>query len=245
MISVFKELKQISRAAAEFIQVFGNLCIKNRNRFDLVLAGGNTPAGAYSILAENTKSKTDFWRGTHLWWGDERCVPPDSDMSNYRLAKNNLIDIVNPPEDNVHRIPAEMEDRQQAAQLYSDQFPAQPDLVLLGMGTDGHTASLFPDSDALNEKERLFVPSESPVEPRRRITMTPVALASAKKVLVLVAGQNKSQVVERVFSQRGDINDTPARLLRNAMWFLDEKAAGDIEKLIDSETSATLFERVR
>ena len=245
MISIFKTGRELSRAAAEFIFVYGKLCIKHQGRFDLVLSGGKTPAGAFSLLARSTKSKTDFWECTHLWWGDERCVPPDNEMSNYRMARENLINIINLPDENIHRIHAEMEDPQQAAKSYSDQFPAEPDLVLLGIGTDGHTASLFPGSTALDEKHHLFVPSQAPSEPANRITMTPIAISIAKKTLVIAAGENKREAIESVFQNEGDFHDTPARLVREATWFIDEEAAGDIERLIDQNESTTLLERVK
>ena len=245
MISVFKTIPELNRAAAEFIFVYGKLCIKHRDRFDFVLSGGKTPAEVFSLLARNTKSKTDFWECTHLWWGDERCVLPEDEMSNYRMARENLIDIVNLPDENIHRIQAEMEDTQQAAGLYSDEFPAEPDLVLLGIGADGHTASLSPGSTSLDEKEHYFVPSQAISEPVNRITMTPIAISTAKNILVLAAGENKRVATERVFQNEGDIHDTPARLVREATWFIDERAAGDIESLIDQNESTTLFERVK
>lgn len=245
MISIFKSGPELGRAAAEFIFVYGKLCIKHNARFELVLSGGKTPAEIYSLLARNTKSNADFWHSTQLWWGDERCVAPDDAMSNYRMARENLIDIVNLPDENIHRIQAEMENRRQAAGLYSDAFPAGPDLILLGIGADGHTASLFPGAAALDEKQHLFVPSQAPSEPVNRITITPVALATARKRLVLAAGENKRPAIEKVFHREGDFHDTPARLVREATWFMDGEAAGDIERLIDQNESTNLLERVK
>jgi 6-phosphogluconolactonase len=245
MISIFKTDRELGRAAAEFIFVYGKLCIKHRERFDLVLSGGKTPEETFFLLAHDTKSKENFWQSTHLWWGDERCVSPDDEMSNYRMARKNLIDIVNLPDENIHRIQADTADTRQAAALYSDEFPAEPDLIILGIGSDGHTASLFPRSAALDEKQDLFVPSQALSGPVNRITMTPVALSTAKNTLVLAVGENKMQAIEKVFHEEGDIHDTPARLVSGATWFVDEDAAGDIEKLIGQDESHPLIEKVK
>jgi len=230
MIRVFPDFESLSEAAAEYILSVGRAAAKVRGRFDLVLAGGRTPRRAYEILAERTRDDPAFWRKTHVFWSDERCVGPEHPDSNCRMATCVLRERVEIPEANVHRICAEGPGRAAVAAAYGRIFPATPDLVLLGMGADGHIASLFPGSPALDEHGKRFTISEAPAEPKERITMTPRALAAARNVLVLVSGVEKASALARVFSEEGDVRRTPARLVRGAAWFLDKAAAAQLER---------------
>ena len=199
--------------------------IREQGRFDWLLCGGRTPEGLYRLLAGRAYRDSDIWRAVHFFWGDERCVGPERAESNFNLAKRCLLDYLEVPGGNVHRIRAEAEDLAGAVAEYETELPERPGLVLLGMGADGHIASLFPHSPALKEKARRVMAVEGPVEPRRRVTITPVVLASARRILVLVCGGEKAGAVEQVFSLKGSIEQTPGRLVGDAKWFVDARAA--------------------
>jgi len=225
MVRVFPDHGALSQAVARRVATVGTTCAIGRGGFQLVLSGGRTPLLTYEILAATTREEQELWRSTHVFWGDERCVPREHAESNYRTARLSLLDIVPIPSEQVHPIAADVPDPEVAARLYESDYPAQADLLLLGVGEDGHTASLYPGSSALREAQRRFVAVEGPVEPRGRITMTPPAIASAREVLVIVSGSNKAAAVGRVFCEEGSIEETPARLLRGALWYADKAAA--------------------
>ncbi len=228
MLCIFDDREELSRAAARHIVQVGRQCIEEHGRFDLVLSGGSTPSRVYEMLGGTAQGHPTLWENTHFFWGDERCVPPEHPESNYHLAKISLLESLGIAPRQVHRMTAEAPDPESAALAYEAEFPAEPDLLLLGCGEDGHTASLFPGSRALHESRRRFVAVEGPKEPRRRITITPPAIAAAGSVLVLVAGANKALAVLRVLSREGSIEETPARLVRGARWFMDKDASAEI-----------------
>jgi 6-phosphogluconolactonase len=234
MIRVYSDAEALSRAAADQVLLIGRSAVTERRRFHLALAGGRTPNAAYAILAREDRGDRRLWDQTHFYWGDERCVPPDHPASNFRAARLALLDALGLRPDQIHRIEGEAADPRAAADRYTALFPAQPDLVILGMGEDGHTASLFPDSPALDVSEPGFTVSEAPVEPKRRITITPPALAAALSVVVLVAGAVKAEALARVFNREGTIYETPARLVRDRLWLVDRAAA---RALIESGAS--------
>lgn len=231
MMRVFHDLGHLSDAAAEYIACCAEDAVKERGEFHWLLSGGSTPRTTYRLLAGNPYGERTFWRRTHFYWADERCVPPESDQSNYHLAKETLLDLIATPDSQIHRMPADAPDKEAAAAVYEAALPKQPDLILLGMGPDGHTASLFPHSPALDEAIRRVVPVEAPAEPRYRLTITPPVLRSAGKVLVLVEGRNKAEALARVFHPNGNVQDTPARLVHDATWFVDRAAARLVLKM--------------
>lgn len=231
MLYVFSDYAKLSEEAALFIEQVGRRSIEQRGRFDWVLSGGTTPRGVLVLLAAKTPDPPDLWKNTHVFWGDERYVPPECPDSNYFMAFQALLGHVDIPTAQIHPIPTEMPEPRKAAEQYDSVFPAEPDLVLLGMGEDGHTASLFPHSGALRERDKRFTVSESPIEPRVRITLTPPAIAAARDVLVLVSGPEKAPVLRRIFADHGDVDEAPARLVRNATWFVDQAAAQQIFEL--------------
>jgi len=228
MISTFSDHETLSQAAARQILMMGQRCLVERQRYDLVLAGGKTPNRTYEILAATGCANRNLWENTHIYWGDERCVAPDHAESNYHSARVHLLDTLEIAPDHVHRIPADDPNLHQAAERYGNVFPLQPDLLLLGIGDDGHTASLFPGSPALAETARRFVVAQVPVEPRLRITITPPAIAQARTILVLASGSNKADALRRVFANESNIHETPARLVRDALWLVDRDAATGI-----------------
>jgi len=227
MLHVFRTLEQVSVQAAEHIASLARSAVGSRGRFDWLLAGGRTPERTYTILARETRADA-FWNDAHVYWGDERCVAPEHSGSNFGAAKRTLLDPIGLCGEHVHRIRAELADRAAAAREYEDILPARPDLLLLGMGQDGHIASLFPHSPALEEKCKRVADVIGPKPPLERITITPPVLASARYVMVLVAGEAKADALARVFAKEGDVHETPARLVQEADWFVDADAAAAI-----------------
>lgn len=228
MIRVYSDHEALSLGAAEFVAQVGREAITERGKFELILSGGSTPRAAYETLAHKTHADRELWEHTHIFWGDERCVPEDHEDSNYRLAKISLLDYVRVPAAQVHRIPAESSDIQEAARGYESELPDRPDLLLLGMGKDTHTASLFPGSPLLHEPKRRVAVAKAPIEPTCRITITPLVIDAVRKTLVLVSGPGKAAPLKRVFAEEGSIDATPARLVRDAIWFVDSEAAQEM-----------------
>ncbi len=225
MLQVYPDYEALSAAAAEFSRSAGRESFLKRGRFDLVLSGGRTPKRAYELLAPMIRLDVRLRGALRVFWGDERCVPPESDESNYRLAKETLIDPALIPARSVFRIQGESPDPAAEAERYDSVFPAAPDLIVLGMGADGHTASLFPGSPALKETARRFVAVTGPVEPKRRISLSPAGLTSARRVLVIASGPDKASALARVLAEDGDVSRTPARLVRDGNWLVDRALA--------------------
>jgi 6-phosphogluconolactonase len=193
----------------------------------LVLTGGGTPKRAYELAAELEPD----WRGVELWWGDERCVPPEDDRSNYGMAKQALLDRVRTHR--VHRMRGEL-GKEEGAQLYDEELGSLErfDLVLLGLGPDGHVASLFPEQPTLEEAERRVVGAEAKHEPYvDRITLTLPLLRSAREVLFLVAGEEKADAARRAFAGEPS-RATPGSLVRavrgKTVAVLDAAAASEL-----------------
>jgi 6-phosphogluconolactonase len=228
MIHIFNTYDDLSQHTAETILSIGHRTIQKQNIFHLVLSGGNTPKPVYEKLANDTRTDREFWLKTHIYWGDERCVPPDDPQSNYYMAYLTLLSHIPVPRENIHRIKAELPDHQNTILQYEAKFPKNPDLVILGMGEDGHTASLFPRSPALEITDQYFVRVVGSSEPKYRITITPPAIQAAKEVMVLVSGANKADALSRVFQEEGSISETPARLVIDRSWFIDKDAAEEI-----------------
>lgn len=226
MKHILTDDRALARAAAAFIIETGREALAARGRFDLLLSGGSTPEETYRALAADEVAGRDLWPWTHFRWSGERCVPPTSLESNYRRALLLLLDPIGAPPERVHRIRAELLPPTAAAAEYEEECPPEPDLVLLGMGTDGHIASLFPGSRALQERERRFLAVQGPDAPTARVTISPAGLAAARRVMVLVSGAAKSQALARAFSPDGSVERTPARLVRHAEWFVDRAAEG-------------------
>jgi 6-phosphogluconolactonase len=177
----------------------------------IVLTGGTTPGRAYELAAER---ETD-WSGASLWWGDERCVPPEDDRSNYKLARENLLDRLEAQPAEVRRIRGELGAAVAAEEYHTLLEGVRLGFVLLGLGPDGHAASLFPNAPALDERERRAVAAESKLEPFvDRVTMTIPVLSSAPEVVFIVTGEAKAEAAERAFAGPPDPS-TPASLIRS------------------------------
>ena len=192
----------------------------------IVLTGGSTPGKAYERAAERAPD----WGRVTLWWGDERCVPPDDELSNYGLAKRTLLDRLEVQPRAVHRIKGELPPPDAARELDAELAGAELDLLLLGMGPDGHVASLFPGSPQLQVEDRRAAAGPPGLDPRvDRVTMTMPTLRTAHRIVFLIAGEDKADAVARAFG--GEIAyDVPASLVRLAPVavevFLDEAAGG-------------------
>ena len=196
----------------------------------IALSGGKTPEHAYRTAA---RIQPD-WSAVELWWGDERCVPPDDDRSNYLLAKRTLLDHLRQRPSDVHRVRGEL-DPEEAAAEYDAALPGvRLVLNLLGIGPDGHTASLFPNTPGLGEAERLAIAAEPRLDPKvDRVTMTPPMLRNADLVLFLVAGEEKAEATARAFAGP-ESRATPASMIRSqggrTVAILDRAAASLLER---------------
>jgi 6-phosphogluconolactonase len=194
-------------------------------RSEIVLTGGSTPGRAYELAAELEPD----WTGAGVWWGDERCVPPDDERSNFRLAQEKLFAKLEGQPGRVHRIRGEDEPASAAAAYERELRGATLDLLLLGLGPDGHVASLFPDAPGLNETERLAIPAEPKLDPYvERVTMTPPALCGGHRIVFLVTGEEKAEAVARALSGPPD-PAVPGSLIRSnrgeTLAILDRQAA--------------------
>jgi 6-phosphogluconolactonase len=190
-----------------------------RPRASLALSGGSTPGPAYRALAGMTLP----WERVDVYFVDERFVPPDHADSNYRMVEDTLLRPLRLPSAQVFRMEGEREDREQAARDYEARLPEALDVVVLGMGEDGHTASLFPGHPALEERARRVLAVVGSKPPPWRMTLTLPVLQSARAALGLVAGAGKRDVVRRVLA--GD-EALPAARVKNAQWMMDPAAAG-------------------
>ena len=226
MLTVYPDYESLSVAAAELIRSAARDAFLKRGRFDLVLSGGHTPRRCYELLAPAIRLDVRLKGMLRVFWADERCVPPTDAASNYRMANEALLCPAGIAERNVFRIRGEAPDPAAEAERYASVFPEASDLIVLGMGAEGHTASLFPESPALKEMEKRFVAVTAPVEPPRRISLTPAGLLAARRVVVIVSGADKSAALARVLAEDGSINRTPARLVRDATWLVDRAARG-------------------
>ncbi|UCE19640.1 MAG: 6-phosphogluconolactonase [Gemmatimonadota bacterium] len=248
-VKIFPDLDSLAHAVAEQFLKLAVKAIATHGRCALSLAGGSTPRKIYSLLASEEFVKKIGWQFVHVFWGDERCVPPDHSDSNYRMARETLLDHVPLPKDNIHRIRGEIEPAKAAddyeRRLLSFFYPRfrrkeirtgellpRFDLVLLGIGQDGHTASLFPDNSALDEKERLVTSVYAPPEitPRWRITMTLPVLNNASSVFFIVTGAHKRETVQAILNDsKTSRKRYPAAMVRpkrGAVWWLDGDVAG-------------------
>ncbi len=201
------------------------LSVQERGSASLALAGGTTPRAAYEILGREADVP---WPQISIFFGDERCVDPDDPDSNYRMAREALLSRLSASPKSVERMRAELVDREAAARAYEAVLPEAIDVLVLGVGEDGHTASLFPNSPALGERDRTVVPVVGPKPPPNRLTFTPKVLNAARLVLVVAAGAGKADAVARALEAPLDIAACPSQLVRDAVWLMDHAAAGGL-----------------
>ena len=215
----------MARLAAEWLAGEIRVAVTLRGACALCLSGGATPRPVYEALAAGPLDDPVPWDRVHVFFGDERAVPPDDPESNYRMAGEALLRRVSVPAGNVHRMEADAADIEAAADRYAALLPAALGVLVLGVGADGHTASLFPGSPALGERSRRVVPARGPKPPQRRLTITPPVIAAARRLVVLAAGADKAEAVARALKEAGPLEEVPARLARGGVWFLDQAAA--------------------
>jgi 6-phosphogluconolactonase len=235
-VRVRQGLDKLSQTVAERIIEIAGPAIRERGRFCLNLSGGSTPRRLYALLAGEFKKKI-AWTETHLFWGDERYVPRDDSRSNYRMVLETMLTELSIPPANIHSVPVDMSPIEAAAESYEshlrDFFGADRqspgytfDVTLLGMGEDGHTASLFPGSSALRETERWAVAVTAPrgIEPPQRITMTLPLLNRSNHVFFLVSGERKRPAALSILKGEAPESKYPAALVqakREVVWYVD------------------------
>ncbi len=238
MIHVFPDPEALGRGAAGLVSRVAREAVANRGRFSLALSGGGTPRRTYELLAQPPCRDEVPWDRTHIFWGDERCVGPDDPRSNARMAAEALLRHVPVPAGQVYQMdcrpsPAEGGRRYEAGlQAFFAGGEPRFDLILLGLGENGHTASLFPGDPVLHETKRWVAAVYVAEQELYRLTFTPTLINRARVVAFLVAGAAKSAVLRRVMEGPRDPEHLPAQLIRpepgELHWLLDKAAAGDL-----------------
>lgn len=235
-IKVFDNLKSLSRFAAEKFIKIGNDAIEKNNKFTVALAGGSTPKMLYKLLACNEFRSNIDWKKVFFFFGDERNVAPDLDDSNFKMANESLFQPLHISNENIFGWQTELENADEIAEDYEkkirDFLPF--DLILLGMGDDAHTASLFPNTEALNETEKIAVANFVEKFDAYRLTLTFPVVSKAANIIFLVSGENKAEALRKVLQGEFQPDDFPAQNVKpengNLWWLVDEAAA----KLLDS-----------
>lgn len=242
-VQILPDPLALARALAELVADRAATALAARGRFTLSLAGGSTPKAAYGLLASDEFAPRIDWSRVLVFFGDERCVPPDHPLSNYRMAREVLLDRVPIPPANVHRVRGELDPRDAAAEyeallrgllgIDAADAPARGlDLVLLGLGEDGHTASLFPGQRAVQAARRWVVAEYVSAVSMWRVTLAPVVLNSAEDVAFVVAGEGKAAVLRQVVEGPQESDRLPAQVIRptrgRLTWLVDRGAAAQL-----------------
>ncbi len=236
-VRIFDDPKEVVKALAKEIY---NLTISSKQpRINIALSGGNSPALLFSKMAKKYNESIS-WERIHFWWGDERCVPPENKDSNFKMANDLLFSKVQVPEENIHRIKGENNPDEEAERYtreieenlnYRGNNPVF-DLVILGLGEDGHTASIFPDQVELFEEERICAVSQHPITGQNRITLTGRVLNNASRVFFLVVGTKKAQRLSEIMNDDEAAKLLPAYYISpnvgKLIWFVDKAAASKI-----------------
>jgi 6-phosphogluconolactonase len=220
--------EEFERAAAEWLTSAINRAVEARGHCSIALSGGSSPRPVYWALTQEPFRSAARWEGLRVYFGDERAVPPDHADSNYAAAREALLRHVPVPQSQVFRMEAERVDRDVAANDYAGKLPARLDVLILGVGPDGHTASLFPGSPALGERDRRVVAVIGPKPPTARLTITPPVISAAREIVVLVTGEDKAEIVARALQGALAPRHLPAQLAREGTWILDRAAAAGL-----------------
>lgn len=240
-LRVFPDIETLSQKLAVVLRASAVDAITARGIFRLVLNGGGTPQRLFEILGQPPFRNASFWKSVEVYWGDERCVPPDAEGSSYRQAREAFLKHVPIPQDQIFRIPGEL-GPERAASEYARLLAAKSggpfpwprfDLILLGLGGDGHTASLFPGQPTGGPADAtLAVSARYADRPAERVSLTPAVFNHAREIWWMVAGEEKADVVRRVLSGRDSSQILPAHKIRpqsgRMVWWLDEAAAEDL-----------------
>jgi 6-phosphogluconolactonase len=235
-VIVLPDASHVAREAAQRIAGALRSAIADKGHASLALSGGTTPRAAYTLLAREPAVN---WTSVEIFWVDERAVPPTDDRSNYHWAKMTLLDAARIGDTSVHRMPADQPDLDGAARAYErtirehveangEGVPAF-DALVLGVGDDGHTASLFPGESTVGIVDRLVAPVPPDTGREARLTLTPTAIEHARRVFVLAVGRSKRSALNRVWAADGSLSQTPARVIRRCRgeltWIVDQDLA--------------------
>jgi 6-phosphogluconolactonase len=240
-IRIFKDLEKLSKDAANLFLEKSSEAIAERGRFLVALNGGGTPARLFSMLASDYKDRVD-WAHVHVFWGDERCVPPDNPGSSYGQARELFLSKVSIPEENVHRVKGELSPTEASREyaLVLKEYSSPPldfprfDLVYLGMGEDGHTASLFPGSPTDVNDPTVAVTAHYQDRPANRVSLSPLVFNNARTIVFMVTGEKKAVTLAKVLSDRFDPEKYPAQRISvkngDLLWLIDEEAASRLPR---------------
>ncbi len=240
-IRVFDDSAALATQAAIEFQTRSHAAVRDHGRFAVALSGGKTPKAMFELLCSTDFEEDIPWESVHVFWGDERCVPPHDPRSNYGMTQAVLLDRVPIPAANVHRMEGEDEPHA-AAVKYSEELerffagPAKFDLTYLGLGPDGHTASLFPHTGALSVTDKQCVANcaDEKIDPPWRLTLTYPALNASQSVIFLVGGRDKTEIVAKVLEGPRDPQLLPAQGIEPAgvlIWLLDRAASAKLHSL--------------
>jgi len=235
MIRICDDLEALSRATAELFTAEARQAVKDRGRFSVALSGGDTPRRTYELLAQEPFRDLVPWQNTHIFWGDERCVPANDLRSNARMAHQALLDHVPVPQHQVHPMVCDRSPQEAAvayeALLHGFFAAGSPrfDMILLGLGENGHTASLFPGTPVLEEPQRWVAEVYVAEEGLHRLTLTASAINQAALVVFLVSGYAKDPILRKVLEETQNPGGIPARMIKPAdgklLWLVDRDAA--------------------
>lgn len=237
-IQVYADQTALAKAAVDLFIETVQKSIQARGTFSVALSGGSTPKQMYTSLAAPELQEQLPWQQIHLFFGDERHVLPDHPDSNYRMVAESLFSKVPLPAENVHRVKTESDARlaafdyeEELRGFFDDPWP-RFDLLLLGMGADGHTASLFPQTAGLNEEHRWFIANPVPSKDAWRLTLTKNAINAARRIVVLVSGRSKADMLAKVLTGPADPWQRPIQLISpvegEMLWLLDRAAASGL-----------------
>ncbi|MGB5238197.1 MAG: 6-phosphogluconolactonase [Flavobacteriaceae bacterium] len=235
-LKIYNSKQELADRFADFFFHFS----KSKEEVYVSLSGGSTPRVFFESLTERYGSKID-WKKIHFYWGDERCVPPAAEESNYKMTRDFLLSKVDIPDSNIHRIKGENRPDEEAiayAELLEENLPSKNelpyfDLLILGMGDDGHTASIFPHQIALWESDKYCEVAKHPETGQNRISLTGKVINNAACVVFLVTGQSKAKKLKEIIREEGAYTGYPATLVApgsgNLIWFLDKEAASQLD----------------
>ncbi|MCE7946549.1 MAG: 6-phosphogluconolactonase [Chloroflexi bacterium CFX4] len=229
-VTIHRDFADLTWAAAALIVRLGAESLAERGVFRLALSGGSTPLPLYALLAlPEWRARLD-WARVQLYWADERCVPPDHAQSNYRMAYEALLLPLGVPMANIHRMQGELAPEMAAANYSAVLAAVRLDLILLGMGEDAHTASLFPETAALGETTRPCVANYVPKLEAWRLTLSAPYINTTRHKVFLVNGANKAAALKAVLQGAPDPQRYPAQLISAARWLVDAEAAAGLEQ---------------
>jgi len=245
MITIYKDLEEISQAAAEIFIDAAKQAITDRGRFSVALSGGNTPRRLYEILATPPYRDRVQWDAVHVFWGDERCVSMDDPRSNFHMAREALLNHIPIPKENIHPMQGDLRPAEAAGQYeielrkyFKDQSPAM-DMILLGLGDNAHTASLFPHTSALNENVRWVTDVYVSEQDMYRITLTAPFINQADQVVFLVSGADKAPALQNVLEGAYQPHIYPAQLIHpngaHPIWLVDKAASHKLTVEIEEQ----------